>query len=221
MNFLDVLTTSLQQDQNAFKKVVDLKKNNEIRYKKFSDITNCDQSSCPISMADFEPGEIVAQLPCNHCFNKDAITRWLSEESHKCPICRYELEYKEVRINEQKTSDENDDYSTYDISMSDIEDEIDMLESELSNVDANLDENDISNNDISYNDLTSPLFTNFINTIISNQGNSNEFIMHSLINIIDNEIQRRNQQLNQLENPLENELEDAALQQAIMESLLN
>ena len=35
MNFLDVLTTSLQQDQNAFKKVVDLKKIMRLNIKNF------------------------------------------------------------------------------------------------------------------------------------------------------------------------------------------
>ena len=38
---------------------------------------------------------MVIQLPCAHCFNNDAILHWLTEESCKCPVCRYKLESKE------------------------------------------------------------------------------------------------------------------------------
>jgi len=226
MNFLDVISQSLQQDQNVFKRVVDLDKNNEIVYKKFSNVANCDQSSCPINMTDFTPDEVIAQLPCKHCFNKNAISQWLAEESHKCPVCRYELDYKEVRTGEEKQSDYND------FSMSDIEDEIAGLELDLSdNVVPS--ENDISNldvsgNDISDNDIVS-LINNitpqqFVNSFILNNANGNNdndndndntrAILTNFIHFIDNEIQRRNM----LEEQLENDEND--LQRAIMNSLM-
>lgn len=221
MNFLDVLSQSLQQDQNVFKRVVDLDKNNEIVYKKFSDVANCDQSSCPINMTDFAPDEVIAQLPCKHCFNKNAISQWLAEESHKCPVCRYELDYKEIRTEEEKQPDYND----ISMSMSDIEDEIAGLESDLSdNVVPS--ENDISENDVSYNDIVS-LINNitpqqFVNSFILNNANENNnndndntrAILTNFIHFIDNEIQRRIM----LEEQLENDEND--LQRTIMNSLM-
>ena len=53
---------------------------------------------CSIMHIDFEDGEEVTQLPCTHCFNTDAIHRWLKEEKAECPICRTELNSKEVKV---------------------------------------------------------------------------------------------------------------------------
>ena len=47
---------------------------------------------------DFEEGEEIAKLPCGHIFNKDGIMQWLEEESNKCPVCRDELDSKEIEI---------------------------------------------------------------------------------------------------------------------------
>lgn len=55
-------------------------------------------TSCPIYYIDFEDNEEITILPCKHCFNNFAIKKWLSEESNECPVCRYELSYNEVKI---------------------------------------------------------------------------------------------------------------------------
>ena len=36
------------------------------------------------------------KLPCGHIFS-DSIFTWLKEESNKCPVCRHELSYKEIK----------------------------------------------------------------------------------------------------------------------------
>jgi hypothetical protein len=210
MNFLEVLSQSLQQDQNAFKRVVDLDKNNEIEYKNFSEVTGCDQTSCPINMTDFVPDEVIAQLPCKHCFNKDAILQWLVEESHKCPVCRYELNYKEIRTEEEKQIDYND------ISIDDIEQEI----AELDLSDNEVFHNDISNNDISNNDIASlinsvtpqQIVDSFILNNVDGNNENTRTILNNFIHFLDNEIQRR--EMLELEND-ENEL-----QRAIINSLM-
>lgn len=51
---------------------------------------------CGIWQDDFEEGEPIKILPCNHAFKADAITRWLSEDKAECPICRFSLSSKEV-----------------------------------------------------------------------------------------------------------------------------
>ena len=47
--------------------------------------------SCPILFIDFDEEEEIIELECNHCFNEDAIKKWLKEEKAECPVCRYEL----------------------------------------------------------------------------------------------------------------------------------
>lgn len=55
-------------------------------------------TSCGIWQVDFEEGEPIKILPCNHAFKSDAITKWLTTEKAECPICRFALESKEVIV---------------------------------------------------------------------------------------------------------------------------
>ena len=49
------------------------------------------------SVRAYEDGEEVAELPCKHIFDKDAIEKWLKEEDASCPVCRKKLNSKEVK----------------------------------------------------------------------------------------------------------------------------
>ena len=51
---------------------------------------------CGIWQDDFEEGERIKILPCNHAFKIDAIEKWLTTEKAECPICRFSLSSKEV-----------------------------------------------------------------------------------------------------------------------------
>ena len=51
---------------------------------------------CGIWQDDFEEGERIKILPCNHAFKADAIDKWLTTEKAECPICRFSLSSKEV-----------------------------------------------------------------------------------------------------------------------------
>jgi hypothetical protein len=51
---------------------------------------------CGIWQVEFEEGEPIKILPCNHAFKADAIERWLTTEKAECPICRFSLSSKEV-----------------------------------------------------------------------------------------------------------------------------
>ena len=63
-----------------------------IRYKK----SEATYHSCPILCSDFEENEEITCLPCNHCFDSNAIEKWLTEEKSECPICRLELHHNKV-----------------------------------------------------------------------------------------------------------------------------
>jgi len=53
-------------------------------------------------MEEFKNGDELIQLPCNHIFHTEPIKTWLKEESSKCPVCRYELDYKEIKNDEDQ-----------------------------------------------------------------------------------------------------------------------
>jgi hypothetical protein len=72
--------------------------------KKYS-TEECGNDSCPITRAAFEEGDEVTELPCGHCFNPDAIIRWLKDEKAECPVCRYALKSKEVKNEYAQSAD--------------------------------------------------------------------------------------------------------------------
>jgi len=94
---------------NSYKKVT---KDTVIEnIKKIKYENDFDQKECPIMMVEFEEGEEISQLSCNHLFNTEALTRWLKNESYKCPVCRHELEFKEVKIRDTSGNDLNPDWN--------------------------------------------------------------------------------------------------------------
>ena len=58
-------------------------------------------NSCPITSLEFEENQNIISLPCNHYFDSDAINKWLKEEKAECPVCRFKLHSKEVKIDEK------------------------------------------------------------------------------------------------------------------------
>ena len=57
----------------------------------------CSNNSCPILHIDFDDDEEITVLPCNHGFNKEAITKWVSDEKAECPVCRFKLHSIEIK----------------------------------------------------------------------------------------------------------------------------
>jgi hypothetical protein len=68
-------------------------------------------TACGIWQVDFEEGEPIKILPCNHAFKADAITKWLTTEKAECPICRFALESKEVIVHSSHQDDEADQHN--------------------------------------------------------------------------------------------------------------
>lgn len=163
-SWAEQLTNSFLE-RNPYKRVTTdtaIEKIKKIKYE-----NNLEQKECPITMMGFEEGEEIAELPCKHLFNNEAINRWLKDENYKCPVCRYELEYKEVK--------------KYDLSGIDISDNIlssNMID--LSNVGINtLFPNSTENN-----------FETMLINMIQNQIRSNYQTNHfsQMINEIESEL---------------------------------
>ena len=64
-------------------------------------------TACGIWQEEFEPGQAIKILPCNHAFDAEAITKWLTTEKAECPMCRFKLKSKEVIVRPSE-GDDND-----------------------------------------------------------------------------------------------------------------
>jgi len=97
-------------DKTPYKKILSDKGNDQLKIVKYSK-DKFDQESCCIMFYDFEEGQDVIQLPCKHIFDPEGIKTWLKEEQAKCPICRFELDSKEVKDEEEIFFNEPDSSS--------------------------------------------------------------------------------------------------------------
>ena len=97
-------------DKTPYKKILSDKGNDQLKIVKYSK-DKFDQESCCIMFYDFEEGQDVIQLPCKHIFDPTGIKTWLKEEQAKCPICRFELDSKEVKDEEEIFFNEPDSSS--------------------------------------------------------------------------------------------------------------
>jgi hypothetical protein len=62
--------------------------------------TSPKEEMCAITQMAFEEGDLVAEMPCGHRFDKECLFRWLETESAACPVCRKEVDSREVSENE-------------------------------------------------------------------------------------------------------------------------
>ena len=91
----DFIDSTLNNVKPVYKKIASatgLKQVEEVEYKE----SQYSQTMCPIYCVSFTEDEIICKLPCNHVFSHEGIHKWL-RESNQCPVCRFELEYQEVR----------------------------------------------------------------------------------------------------------------------------
>ena len=80
---------------NPYKQVLSEEGKQQLRNVTFcADMKN---THCPITLEEFNVGDDVIALPCEHVFNKESIQKWLTEEKSVCPLCRYELKSKLIK----------------------------------------------------------------------------------------------------------------------------
>jgi len=87
----------LDPSQNTYKYVLSDKGEKTIRIVKYNKSSFKGFTSCPMTLNDFVDDKDIAQLPCGHIFEPDAILKWLKSESARCPVCRKPLGAKEVK----------------------------------------------------------------------------------------------------------------------------
>ncbi|KAF2828812.1 hypothetical protein CC86DRAFT_368942 [Ophiobolus disseminans] len=69
--------------------------------------SNDENLGCSICTEDFEMGQDLRVLPCDHKFHPECVDPWLLNVSGTCPLCRVDL--RPVNTNESSTSRDPDD----------------------------------------------------------------------------------------------------------------
>eukprot|EP00571_Detonula_confervacea_P009655 CAMPEP_0172317964 /NCGR_PEP_ID=MMETSP1058-20130122/33433_1 /TAXON_ID=83371 /ORGANISM="Detonula confervacea, Strain CCMP 353" /LENGTH=686 /DNA_ID=CAMNT_0013032661 /DNA_START=441 /DNA_END=2501 /DNA_ORIENTATION=- len=64
-----------------------------------------DHESCSICLDEYEPGEQIRVLPCQHTFHSNCIFPWLTERSPTCPLCKAMFE----AVQYEEEGEENND----------------------------------------------------------------------------------------------------------------
>jgi len=97
-NINNILQTSLlDPGQNLYKHVLSEDGEDEIKKLNYEFDKFPEQKSCPMTLSEFKEGCEIAQLPCGHIFEYDAILKWLQDENACCPVCRKKMDSKEVK----------------------------------------------------------------------------------------------------------------------------
>ena len=124
----NVMQNSLYE-KNPYKKVTSIEGLSQLKTIIFKD-SEQNTKECSITQDQFTEGQEIIQLPCKHIYEKEAIHTWLKEESNSCPVCRYELKFKEVI---QKSNSEYDDMPELvsDDDMPELVSDDDMSESDM------------------------------------------------------------------------------------------
>ncbi|KAK6288195.1 hypothetical protein POUND7_014374 [Theobroma cacao] len=65
----------------------------------------CTGETCAICLEDYEDGEILKVLPCQHDFHSSCVESWLTKWGTFCPVCKLDMAtkiaYSEIRISTQ------------------------------------------------------------------------------------------------------------------------
>ena len=162
----NVLNNSLYE-KNSYKNILSSKGRKLLKELKYNKNTfKC--INCPILQIPFEEGQDIIQLPCKHIFDKNSILQWLEEEQSKCPICRYELPYDEIKIKKDLITDitdiSNNDSSNNVLPRLSRRNNIDFLQNAFNMVANRIEQEDLqqalinsmsdNNTDLSDNDIT-------------------------------------------------------------------
>ena len=175
-NLLSAMEQSFVE-KNKYKNILSDEGENMIKTERF-DETKHKTTCCPILQAPFKKNDEIAILPCKHIFDKESIMEWLTTENALCPVCRYKLPSKEVKIEEQVSESTQQGNSEGDTSEEELLSDVEWTNNPLYTP------QDISNNDISFNDTSNntvdDLWTQFLtsggeNATISSLLNTNRY----------------------------------------------
>jgi hypothetical protein len=79
---------------------------NSTRLILFSEIENPINTTCPITLTNFQNNELVTQIcGCGHIFNTESLNTWFNEHV-QCPTCRYDIRNYNLTQNQRENNNE-------------------------------------------------------------------------------------------------------------------
>ena len=103
----EALQASLEEIQPEEKHLLSETGEKNIKHFHYDADVHTTFKECPISMEEFQEGDQLSQLPCEHVFLKDNIMKWLNEECARCPVCRDELDYDTIYVRPTRDNIDN------------------------------------------------------------------------------------------------------------------
>ena len=91
----NIIEMSMNQEEKC-KHILSKKGEKELTHVEFHS-DSFSMKECPITLKEFNEGDMVTQLPCKHIFDNSGIIIWLKEEKASCPVCRMPLDSIEVK----------------------------------------------------------------------------------------------------------------------------
>ncbi len=116
-SLIQILQNSLINDKPQYKEIVAEDQLDQLQKYTFVK-SECEYDCCPISMKTFKEGEKITKLECGHIFDTESIKQWVTTEKASCPICRFKLKCKQVRITRNGEETASVDLSNNNISES-------------------------------------------------------------------------------------------------------
>lgn len=68
-----------------------------------------DHNLCSICLEEYEPGEQIRVLPCQHTYHSNCIFPWLTERSPTCPLCKAMFEAVQYEEDEEQRRAEEEE----------------------------------------------------------------------------------------------------------------
>ncbi|KAL3504675.1 hypothetical protein ACH5RR_034516 [Cinchona calisaya] len=62
---------------------------------------------CSICLSEFEEGDEIRELECNHMFHNKCLEKWLQGCQATCPLCRSSVVPQEIVSEHRQSQDEN------------------------------------------------------------------------------------------------------------------
>jgi hypothetical protein len=89
----------------------EIKKLNKYTLTKEKLVNFGNENTCSVCKEEFNIGNKMMDLPCNHYFHEDCLMPWLNQHD-SCPICRFELktddaDYEKIKLQKNKIANNN------------------------------------------------------------------------------------------------------------------
>jgi hypothetical protein len=145
-NILNLLNSFL--NTNVIIRPTQQQINNASSIIRFGSIQTPSNESCPISLENFQPNDLVRQIHhCGHIFSQNSFNQWF-QINVRCPVCRYDIrEYNNNTITSNSTEDDT------------ILDNVDIEEEKY---------NPNNSNNSNLTELTNNILSSFTDNIVEN-----------------------------------------------------